>query len=178
MTPVPKPTYCFNFYRIKMSLFCGRSQCSWKPEKSRNLTRGQQKTSHYRPYCIDAIFPGNTSDSSVRGAGQNKEVVASWCYATRTCFLSVSPSSTLGYVTSILGRRRPLPRISAQDQKLRAQAERQAVNFVVQGTRAPRLPLPVAPSLKAHVPCSLGIWQIALSEVLRPSPVLPECHGC
>ncbi|XP_038185123.1 DNA polymerase nu isoform X2 [Arvicola amphibius] len=41
-----------------------------------------------------------------------------------------------GYVTSILGRRRPLPRISAQDQKLRAQAERQAVNFVVQGSAA------------------------------------------
>ncbi|CAO2640260.1 DNA polymerase nu [Lemmus lemmus] len=41
-----------------------------------------------------------------------------------------------GYVTSILGRRRPLPKISAQDQKLRAQAERQAVNFVVQGSAA------------------------------------------
>lgn len=160
-----------------MSLFCGRSQCSWKPEKSRSLTHGQQKTSHYRP-LYDAIFPENISDSSVRGAGQYKEVVATWCYATCTRFLSVSPSSTLGYVTSILGRRRPLPRISAQDQKLRAQAERQAVNFVVQGTRAPRLPLPVAPSLKAHVPCSLGIWQIALSKVSQPSPVLPECHGC
>nr|XP_034364977.1 DNA polymerase nu isoform X3 [Arvicanthis niloticus] len=41
-----------------------------------------------------------------------------------------------GYVTSILGRRRPLPRICAQDQQLRAQAERQAVNFVVQGSAA------------------------------------------
>ncbi|XP_055480224.1 DNA polymerase nu [Psammomys obesus] len=41
-----------------------------------------------------------------------------------------------GYVTSILGRRRPLPTICAQDQKLRAQAERQAVNFVVQGSAA------------------------------------------
>ncbi|XP_046512999.1 DNA polymerase nu isoform X3 [Equus quagga] len=38
-----------------------------------------------------------------------------------------------GYVASIMGRRRPLPRIRAQDQQLRAQAERQAVNFVVQG---------------------------------------------
>uniref|UniRef100_A0A8C6S2H2 DNA polymerase N n=1 Tax=Nannospalax galili TaxID=1026970 RepID=A0A8C6S2H2_NANGA len=41
-----------------------------------------------------------------------------------------------GYVTSIVGRRRPLPRICAQDQQLRAQAERQAVNFVVQGSAA------------------------------------------
>ncbi|XP_073895338.1 DNA polymerase nu isoform X4 [Macaca fascicularis] len=38
-----------------------------------------------------------------------------------------------GYVVSIMGRRRPLPRIHAHDQQLRAQAERQAVNFVVQG---------------------------------------------
>ncbi|KAM9678348.1 DNA polymerase nu [Trichechus inunguis] len=41
-----------------------------------------------------------------------------------------------GYVASIMGRRRPLPRIHARDQKLRAQAERQAVNFVVQGSAA------------------------------------------
>ncbi|KAM5340312.1 DNA polymerase nu [Glossophaga mutica] len=41
-----------------------------------------------------------------------------------------------GYVTSIMGRRRPLPRIRARDQQLRAQAERQAVNFVVQGSAA------------------------------------------
>ncbi|XP_054437831.1 DNA polymerase nu [Pteronotus mesoamericanus] len=41
-----------------------------------------------------------------------------------------------GYVTSVLGRRRPLPGIRAQDPQLRAQAERQAVNFVVQGSAA------------------------------------------
>ncbi|GAB1289557.1 DNA polymerase nu [Apodemus speciosus] len=35
-----------------------------------------------------------------------------------------------------MGRRRPLPRICAQNQQLRAQAERQAVNFVVQGSAA------------------------------------------
>ncbi|XP_038517694.1 DNA polymerase nu isoform X5 [Canis lupus familiaris] len=41
-----------------------------------------------------------------------------------------------GYVASIMGRRRPLPRVHDQDQQLRAQAERQAVNFVVQGSAA------------------------------------------
>ncbi|CAK6433353.1 unnamed protein product, partial [Pipistrellus nathusii] len=41
-----------------------------------------------------------------------------------------------GYVASIMGRRRPLPWIHAQNQQLRAQAERQAVNFVVQGSAA------------------------------------------
>ncbi|XP_033614740.1 DNA polymerase nu isoform X2 [Fukomys damarensis] len=41
-----------------------------------------------------------------------------------------------GYVASILGRRRPLPRIHARDPQLRAQAERQAVNFMVQGSAA------------------------------------------
>ncbi|KAM6221816.1 DNA polymerase nu [Rhynchocyon petersi] len=41
-----------------------------------------------------------------------------------------------GYVASILGRRRPLPSIRTQNQQLRAQAERQAVNFVVQGSAA------------------------------------------
>ncbi|KAJ7397364.1 DNA polymerase nu isoform X5 [Pitangus sulphuratus] len=37
-----------------------------------------------------------------------------------------------GYVVSIMGRKRPLANINAQDYKLRTQAERQAVNFVVQ----------------------------------------------
>ncbi|XP_014388988.1 PREDICTED: DNA polymerase nu [Myotis brandtii] len=41
-----------------------------------------------------------------------------------------------GHVASIMGRRRPLPRIHARNQQLRAQAERQAVNFVVQGSAA------------------------------------------
>ncbi|XP_056658292.1 DNA polymerase nu isoform X1 [Monodelphis domestica] len=41
-----------------------------------------------------------------------------------------------GYVTSIMGRRRPLPNINAKDYRLRTQAERQAVNFVVQGSAA------------------------------------------
>uniref|UniRef100_A0A8C8RIZ3 DNA polymerase nu n=1 Tax=Pelusios castaneus TaxID=367368 RepID=A0A8C8RIZ3_9SAUR len=41
-----------------------------------------------------------------------------------------------GYVLSIMGRKRPLPNINARDYRLRAQAERQAVNFVVQGSAA------------------------------------------
>ncbi|XP_023376003.1 DNA polymerase nu [Pteropus vampyrus] len=41
-----------------------------------------------------------------------------------------------GYVESIMGRRRHLPRIRERDPQLRAQAERQAVNFVVQGTQS------------------------------------------
>ncbi|RMC14414.1 hypothetical protein DUI87_09510 [Hirundo rustica rustica] len=42
-----------------------------------------------------------------------------------------------GYVVSIMGRKRPLANINAQDYKLRTQAERQAVNFVVQGKDLP-----------------------------------------
>lgn len=34
-----------------------------------------------------------------------------------------------------MGRKRPLANISAQDYKLRTQAERQAVNFIVQGKK-------------------------------------------
>ncbi|XP_062430617.1 DNA polymerase nu [Rhea pennata] len=41
-----------------------------------------------------------------------------------------------GYVVSIMGRKRPLANINARDYKLRTQAERQAVNFVVQGSAA------------------------------------------
>ncbi|XP_032399977.1 DNA polymerase nu isoform X2 [Etheostoma spectabile] len=41
-----------------------------------------------------------------------------------------------GYVLSIMGRRRTFPNINAPDWGIRMQAERQAVNFVVQGSAA------------------------------------------
>ncbi|XP_043918822.1 DNA polymerase nu-like isoform X2 [Protopterus annectens] len=41
-----------------------------------------------------------------------------------------------GYVISIMGRKRPLPHINEWNYNLRTQAERQAVNFVVQGSAA------------------------------------------
>ncbi|XP_068443598.1 uncharacterized protein [Clinocottus analis] len=41
-----------------------------------------------------------------------------------------------GYVRSIMGRRRTLPNINSSDWCVRMQAERQAVNFVVQGSAA------------------------------------------
>ncbi|XP_051755367.1 DNA polymerase nu-like [Ctenopharyngodon idella] len=41
-----------------------------------------------------------------------------------------------GFVKSIMGRRRPLPHIHSADWSLRNQAERQAVNFVLQGSAA------------------------------------------
>ncbi|KAF7664462.1 hypothetical protein LDENG_00175690 [Lucifuga dentata] len=41
-----------------------------------------------------------------------------------------------GYVLSIMGRRRTLPHINSPDWRIRMQAERQAVNFVVQGSAA------------------------------------------
>ncbi|XP_023555897.1 DNA polymerase nu isoform X3 [Octodon degus] len=49
---------------------------------------------------------------------------------------AISQCHHTGYVASIMGRRRPLPRIHARDPQLRAQAERQAVNFMVQGSAA------------------------------------------
>ncbi|XP_055290178.1 DNA polymerase nu [Moschus berezovskii] len=49
---------------------------------------------------------------------------------------TIAQCQQTGYVESIMGRRRPLPRIRAHDPQLRAQAERQAVNFVVQGSAA------------------------------------------
>lgn len=50
-----------------------------------------------------------------------------------------------------MGRKRPLANINAQDYKLRTQAERQAVNFVVQGKDLPPYP-PVYP------PVSIAAW--------------------
>ena len=41
-----------------------------------------------------------------------------------------------GYVTSLLGRRRPVPEIRAQNRQTRALGERYAVNFVMQGSNA------------------------------------------
>ncbi|NWZ75640.1 DPOLN polymerase, partial [Poecile atricapillus] len=60
-----------------------------------------------------------------------------------------------GYVVSIMGRRRPLANINAQDYKLRTQAERQAVNFVVQGSAADL--------------CKMAMVKIFASVVISPT---------
>ncbi|CAK7295023.1 DNA polymerase nu [Vulpes lagopus] len=66
-----------------------------------------------------------------------------------------------GYVASIMGRRRPLPRVHDQDQQLRAQAERQAVNFVVQGSAADL--------------CKMAM--IRIFTAVATSPTLTASHG-
>uniref|UniRef100_A0A8C3QPT4 DNA polymerase nu n=1 Tax=Cyanoderma ruficeps TaxID=181631 RepID=A0A8C3QPT4_9PASS len=60
-----------------------------------------------------------------------------------------------GYVVSIMGRKRPLANINAQDYRLRAQAERQAVNFVVQGSAADL--------------CKMAMVKIFASVVISPT---------
>ncbi|XP_067154404.1 DNA polymerase nu [Apteryx mantelli] len=60
-----------------------------------------------------------------------------------------------GYVVSIMGRKRPLANINAQDYKLRTQAERQAVNFVVQGSAADL--------------CKMAMVEIFASVVISPT---------
>ncbi|XP_051799580.1 DNA polymerase nu [Acanthochromis polyacanthus] len=49
---------------------------------------------------------------------------------------TIQQSHKQGYVRSIMGRRRKLPNINSTDWGIRMQAERQAVNFVVQGSAA------------------------------------------
>ncbi|NXF33533.1 DPOLN polymerase, partial [Nyctibius bracteatus] len=60
-----------------------------------------------------------------------------------------------GYVVSMMGRKRPLANINAQDYKLRTQAERQAVNFVVQGSAADL--------------CKMAMVEIFTSVVISPT---------
>ncbi|XP_040525815.1 HAUS augmin-like complex subunit 3 isoform X2 [Gallus gallus] len=60
-----------------------------------------------------------------------------------------------GYVVSIMGRKRLLANINSQDYKLRTQAERQAVNFVVQGSAADL--------------CKMAMVEIFTSVVVSPT---------
>lgn len=80
-----------------------------------------------------------------------------------------------GYMESIMGRRRHLPRIRERDPQLRAQAERQAVNFVVQGTQSLRLACWVHLLLEFLAAAGLGdTHQIIIT--IFPLPVLPGSY--
>ncbi|XP_068612187.1 DNA polymerase nu [Brachionichthys hirsutus] len=59
-----------------------------------------------------------------------------------------------GYVLSIMGRRRTLPNINSPDWRIRTQAERQAVNFVVQGSAADLCKMAMIQIF--HLACSSG----------------------
>lgn len=61
------------------------------------------------------------------------------------------PCSPPGYVLSIMGRRRSLPHIRSPDWATRMQAERQAVNFTVQGQRDHTWPVGRRPQIPHHM---------------------------
>ncbi|NWX81818.1 DPOLN polymerase, partial [Nothoprocta pentlandii] len=69
--------------------------------------------------------------------------------------MTIEQCRNKGYVVSIMGRKRPLANINAQDYKLRTQAERQAVNFVVQGSAADL--------------CKMAMVEIFTSIVISPT---------
>uniref|UniRef100_A0A8B9PEG4 DNA polymerase nu n=1 Tax=Apteryx owenii TaxID=8824 RepID=A0A8B9PEG4_APTOW len=69
--------------------------------------------------------------------------------------MTIEQCRNKGYVVSIMGRKRPLANINAQDYKLRTQAERQAVNFVVQGSAADL--------------CKMAMVEIFASVVISPT---------
>nr|XP_040148742.1 DNA polymerase I-like isoform X2 [Ictidomys tridecemlineatus] len=62
-----------------------------------------------------------------------------------------------------MGRRRPLPRIHARDHQLRAQAERQAVNFMVQGSAADL--------------CKMAMIRIFSAVATSPTLTASSCQG-
>ena len=72
-----------------------------------------------------------------RGAGATSTRTSR---ASRTCRTSSSGRSSRrardGYVTTLLGRRRPVPEIRASNRQTRSLGERLAVNSVMQGTAA------------------------------------------
>src|SRR5207245_11366645 len=49
---------------------------------------------------------------------------------------TVAPATQQGYVTTRLGRRRPMPQLKSPEPRVRAAAERQAVNHPIQGSAA------------------------------------------
>ncbi|KFV87011.1 DNA polymerase nu, partial [Struthio camelus australis] len=69
--------------------------------------------------------------------------------------MTIEQCRNKGYAISIMGRKRPLANINAQDYKLRTQAERQAVNFVVQGSAADL--------------CKMAMVEIFTSVVISPT---------
>ncbi|KAG8508644.1 DNA polymerase nu [Galemys pyrenaicus] len=77
---------------------------------------------------------------------------------------TVAQCRRTGYVASIMGRQRPLPQIWAADPQLRARAERQAVNFVVQGARQ----LPPQPRSAADL-CKMAMVRVSAAVAASPA---------
>uniref|UniRef100_A0A803JKX9 Polymerase (DNA directed) nu n=1 Tax=Xenopus tropicalis TaxID=8364 RepID=A0A803JKX9_XENTR len=65
-----------------------------------------------------------------------------------------------GFVVSLMGRKRPLPHITATDFSLRTQAERQAVNFVIQGSAADLCKMAMINISTSLASCSASVARI------------------
>ncbi|XP_066430879.1 DNA polymerase nu [Eleutherodactylus coqui] len=69
-----------------------------------------------------------------------------------------------GFVTSLMGRKRPLPHINSKNYGLKAQAERQAVNFVIQGSAADLCKLAMI-KISASVTSSLHLTASLIAQI-------------
>lgn len=101
------------------------------PEASRQSSLGPRLGGAAQRACWGLSRGSRTGEGRV----SSRALCGLLTSASRPAFPACNP----GYVVSIMGRRRLLPGIRARDHRLRAQAERQAVNFVVQGTQSPHL---------------------------------------
>ncbi len=76
---------------------------------------------------------------------------------------TIEEARSRGYVTTILGRRRPIPELAAQDQVQRSFGERMAVNSPIQGSAADLIKvamIEVSQRLKAELPAVKMILQV------------------
>lgn len=131
-------------------------------------TRGLWASSQWRPGSGPQREESCPAPAPSQGSPgrQGSTLPSSVCLSC--CFSFGRP----GYVASIMGRRRHLPRIREWDPQLRAQAERQAVNFVVQGTQSPRLARRVHLLLEFLAAAGLGDTHQIIVTIF-PLPVLP-----
>ncbi len=94
----------------------------------------------------------------------------------------IEEARTLGYVTTILGRRRSIPEIKNKNQGIRQFAERQAVNTPVQGSASDLIKLAmvrIAQDFKEKKLQSHMTMQIHDELVLDvPSEEMEECVAC
>ncbi|MGH7256562.1 MAG: DNA polymerase, partial [Nitrospirales bacterium] len=86
-------------------------------------------------------------------------------YAGVKAFLdrTIEEARRQGYVTTILGRRRPIPELAAQDQTQRSFGERMAVNSPIQGSAADVIKvamIEISRRLKAEFPATKMILQV------------------
>ncbi|XP_073467017.1 DNA polymerase nu [Aquarana catesbeiana] len=140
----------------------------WKEIEYKNVTQVDREQAKRIVYSvIYGVGKERLSECLGTTPAEANKFIEQFLQKYRVCDFTqtvVQECLSKGFVISLMGRKRPLPHINSKNYSLRAQAERQAVNFVIQGSAADLCKRAMI-NISASITCSSSLTARLIAQI-------------